>query len=148
MGDYLKPLRRKFGVVTLALACVFATGWLRSLSVMDALIVCNSTKMMTSFYGTLSWAPFPFLLPSTDPVWESSPVENPSTACAPKFYYIQPVHVNQQEVHDLSKSPPGRIEYDVHIHYWAIVVPLTLLSAFLLLSKTRAHSDGPPDPLS
>ena len=35
MGDYLSPWQRKVGVLTLALACVFAAGWVRSLVVED-----------------------------------------------------------------------------------------------------------------
>jgi hypothetical protein len=32
MGEFFKPWRRKLGVVTLVLACVFTAGWVRSLS--------------------------------------------------------------------------------------------------------------------
>ena len=35
MFDYFKPLRRKIGVCTLVIACVFAAGWVRSLYVED-----------------------------------------------------------------------------------------------------------------
>lgn len=32
---YFKPLRRKIGVIALVMACVFAMGWVRSISVLD-----------------------------------------------------------------------------------------------------------------
>src|SRR5437764_781766 len=35
MREFFKPCRRKLGMVTLGLACVFAAGWVRSLSVDD-----------------------------------------------------------------------------------------------------------------
>lgn len=35
MNEYLCPIRRKLGVATLILACVFAAGWVRSLFVDD-----------------------------------------------------------------------------------------------------------------
>lgn len=138
---YFKPLRRKFGVITLVMACLFGAGWLRSLSVRDTLIVCSSTKMIQSFYGTLSWSHYPFQLEPTDPSWESSPIENPSAACAPTFYYIQPIHITEQVVNDSSKSPPERVEYTIRIHYWSIVISLTLFSAYLLLSNPRQRGN-------
>src|ERR1700677_2622214 len=42
MPTYFKPLRRKIGVVTLALACVFAGAWIRSRDNIDAASIDNS----------------------------------------------------------------------------------------------------------
>ena len=39
MGDYFKPWRRKIGVVTLMLACVFMGGWMRSIFFLDFISV-------------------------------------------------------------------------------------------------------------
>ena len=36
MGDFFKPWRRKIGVVTLLMACVFAAGWVKSFSTVDS----------------------------------------------------------------------------------------------------------------
>jgi len=35
MGEFIKPWRRKFGVLTLMMACMFAAGWVRSLTLFD-----------------------------------------------------------------------------------------------------------------
>ena len=40
MGDYFKLWRRKIGVVTLVVACVFAVGWVRSQFVEDGIYFC------------------------------------------------------------------------------------------------------------
>lgn len=83
MRDFFRGWRWKLGIVTLVMACVFAVGWVRSLSDPDVLIDgVGSTKgfvSMTSFDGDFGIV---FFIP-----------------------------------------------------YWSIVLPLTLLSACLLLSK-------------
>jgi len=30
MGGFFKPMRRKFGVLTLVMACVFMAGWVKA----------------------------------------------------------------------------------------------------------------------
>src|SRR6266700_4979357 len=45
MGDYFKPWRRKLGVVTLLLACVFVAGWVRSLSTFDSIAFANVGRL-------------------------------------------------------------------------------------------------------
>ena len=35
MGEYFKPYRRKFGILTLMIACKFMAGWVRSLFIHD-----------------------------------------------------------------------------------------------------------------
>src|SRR5689334_11887992 len=37
MGEYFKPFRRKIGVITLVMACVFSAGWIRSRNTSDFL---------------------------------------------------------------------------------------------------------------
>ena len=39
MHDFFKPWRRKFGVVTLRLACAFMAGWVRNLTKLDLLFL-------------------------------------------------------------------------------------------------------------
>ena len=57
MGDYFKPMRRKLGVVTLMMACVSVSGWVRSLTELDVLIRLNAhnTHLLLSGEGTISW---------------------------------------------------------------------------------------------
>ena len=51
MGDYFKPWRRKIGVLTLVMACVFMGAWVRSNSILDELLLHvakNETNERTS----------------------------------------------------------------------------------------------------
>lgn len=43
MWSYFKPLRRKFGVMTLVMACLLLVGWMRSFSRHDQLEVGDRT---------------------------------------------------------------------------------------------------------
>lgn len=60
MGTFFKPLRRKFGVVTLGLACVLMVGWVRSLSAEDRIDLWNDT-WLTSSRGPVSWERWNFV---------------------------------------------------------------------------------------
>ena len=35
MGEYFNPMKRKVGMMTMAMACLFMVGWVRSISVKD-----------------------------------------------------------------------------------------------------------------
>lgn len=49
MRDFFESWRRKVGCATLVMACVFAAGWLRSMSIADSLI--SRTSLFVSFKG-------------------------------------------------------------------------------------------------
>ena len=98
MGEFFKPWRRKFGVVTLVMACGLAILWFRSQTKMDSLSfrVGNEHHRLSSSrnYG-LAWEIW---------IWDDGNTK-----------YVQ----------------------DGQYSHAAIVIPLTLLSALLLLSKPR-----------
>lgn len=100
---YFKPLRRKIGVVTLLLACVFVAAWVRSYDEESA----NGVEF--PFYDDR----YNLLL-------------LPEGIVLGKF--VLELEENQQVLvlHDFFVIP-----------HWTIVIPLTLLSAWLLLSKPR-----------
>ena len=102
MGKFFHGWRRKIGVVTLLMACMFAVGWVTSLS------------------GRL---------PSERGV--SIEIELWESRIDVVFNQIEFV---ESDPHNLI----GTWEFRrIPIPYWSIVIPLTLLSAFLLLSKPR-----------
>lgn len=136
---YLKPLRRKFGVVTLALACLFTAGWVRSCFIGDDCGI-RTGKSRMEWFGSCDQ----YLL------WGHIQSENDETR---RWYYS----FRATKFGD----PPADFQWRWHcgdfgfaessnlgakfllFPYWSIVVPLTLLSAWLLLSKPR-----PPKPCS
>lgn len=116
--SYYKPIRRKFGVATLLMACAFASGWIRSVSTYDAFA-------MPFNFGIASWdrghligriQPMPIrplIYGQQDPPETGWPL---ILTAATTFEFVPPV---------------------MTIRYQWIVLPLTLLSAWLLLSKPR-----------
>ena len=74
MSEFFKPWRRKLGVVTLAVACVFAGGWVRSLGVSDRRShrIGNTTYFIISSHGFASWCAVTSGSPSDIPLrWQT-----------------------------------------------------------------------------
>ena len=127
MGDYFKPWRRKFGLLTLVTACVFAVAWVRSISVVDSvrcrLIPAVSLRLHSGeIYCFLTSNPRisqtdPMVSCSSDKASSWGKLEFEGQWGSLGFGFIQ---------------QPGRMT--VGMPYWSIVVPLTLISAWLLLS--------------
>jgi len=149
MGEYFKPRRRKFGVITLLMACVLMVGWVRSNFFKDELwfskdpspnqvFVQSCTGGVRFFYGSangeitrggywwisrrcgagdLNFAGFgvPFVFDRRWQYWG----------------------FDFGKGHEIQQPPTEYILQFMFIPYWSIVLPLTLLSAFLLLSKPR-----------
>jgi len=58
VGEFFKPTRRKLGVMTLVIACVFAAGWMRSLFFIDGISFTSgkdTTESFVSAGGFASW---------------------------------------------------------------------------------------------
>jgi hypothetical protein len=141
MWSYFKPLRRKIGVATLVLACVFATGWVRSLIVCDGLLPPWGPGELWSKNGAMILVTS--ILPrdpqaSTSFEWLRYPLadarfiyENGSFGCSWRFEFVQ------SGICDCSLNGP-RVVFTVYkLWYGFITIPLTLLSAWLLLSKPQ-----------
>ena len=138
MGDFCKPWRRKFGVVTLVLACLFFGGLLRSHNLSDQMrfmlfgygyhfrsefgrmevgLYWSSDGADISKYFNSSWSWWAQRLPDIDQ-WK------PHTVCGFSF--------NKGE-HVLMRAT----EIGGTLPYWSIVIPFTALSAWLLLTNPR-----------
>ena len=152
MWVFMQPIRRKFGIVTLVLSCVFAAGWVRSLFVVDSINIKTilSQYFISSGFGKIHLSGTPVL---------GSP---PARGCA--------VRTELGVVHGKNPEGCGRFEpagkhqpkwlYDwagfhvshgtVHgaemtlclVPLWSIVIPLTLISAWLLFSKPKFPKRG------
>jgi len=142
MGEFFKGWRRKIGVVALVMACVFIAGWVRSFSMMDfmllpslqgndprrldrclvswdqCLVVLREGRRTGSYISSRPYGDLRdrlFNNPALEWKWSGFGFGSGATKGAP--------------LHSLVAVP-----------YWSIVIPLTLISAYLLLSKPRSPS--------
>lgn len=145
MREFFKPWRRKVGVVALVMACVFAAGWVRSFSVQDYFTFASKTRSaetILSNCGVIGWVHHPHNILQRSRSFGSQAaydldktirVDLLTWDCRnlPRWRFIgfggweRPF------------SPSTRMTLTI-VPYWSIVLPLTLLSAYLLLSKPRA----------
>lgn len=140
MGDFFRPRRKKIGLVSLITACVLMGFWVRSFSVVDVL-TCPVAIHLT-------WLGFPEAESEYYPAFVSlrggftfGLVDRKSIFTSGKasigiwFRYPDP------DGSQFAEHP--------RIPYWLSVIPLTLLSGWLLLIKsssateeTLAHGKG------
>ena len=139
MRAYFGGWKRKAGVATLLMALVLAGGWVRSKIVGDEFEFESgpaSTEALESFNGSLLWA---------------TSIDSDAHAGTPPFRW----HTRPASDYEHLRDPIYHWEFralgfgvghfgDQHdglwiyvTPYWALVIPLTLLSALLLLSKPR-----------
>ena len=121
MREFFKGWKRKCGCMTLVMATVFMAGWVTSGSYRDHLLIRCGTNSFFAFLsedGSLQCA----LMSFDNPVkffrfvsWQSMPLPT---------QYLSIMTFTGFDVH---YSAP----------YWSIVIPLTLISLWLLLSKSR-----------
>lgn len=154
MWRYFKPLRRKIGVVTLVLACVFSAGWLRSdfrsdIVMYDLDLKDDNWGAIMSYRQQLRWS---HVFADPDNLKESAGFQILSYPVLPQqneipasddLYRVEVLGF-QLKLFSYTKGsllPP--YELFVGIPYWSIVFPLTLLSSCLLLSKPRARQLKP-----
>lgn len=148
---YFKPLRRKAGVVTLVMASAMAVGWIRSREMIDSLGVSVGVRtplayLLVSHREGIIWqrmaipesAPIP-------PLEIAKRIQFHSFPFNPLFHYYS----DQPEWHfDRLGIRIGKLQTDEGvppltervtwvIPYWLIIMPLTLLAAWLLLSTSR-----------
>lgn len=111
MSGYFKPLRRKIGVLTLVLACVFAIGWIDSLTQFRSLYFVDWKRSV---------------------IWQALSRDAKLAVEGKRFD-----HTNSPTF--LYNNGPVETHVDLGgVPYSSIVIPLTLLSAYLLLSKPRS----------
>jgi hypothetical protein len=146
MGDFFKGWRRKIGLLTLVMACVFAAGWVRSLSIHDGVSIPMDSCMYSlwSGRGVIAWG-------------RQIVLDNPKTWVGAKIQWVWQGHLGTEDGLDTfgieRRSILGFEVFDIHcgigdqiknvhwviwlIPYWSVVIPLTLIALWLLLSKPR-----------
>lgn len=124
MPTDFKPPRRELGIVTLLMACVLTTCWVRGTVTRDVVEVrhnfCFTIDQQAISFAKLKTLPLPttsFLaLGEPDPYDEIYSAPNTVTVSFGR----------------------ARLEPVIVVPFWSIVLPATLFSAWLLLSKPRA----------
>lgn len=132
--EFFKPWRRRIGVVTLVLACVLMAGWVRSQSMADDIYFTAGDRRnhLRSAYGQFFWGGWP--------------------AEGRQSFHRSSDRIADLEAEDFNwgsswfrETPPN-----CSIHWatpYSYVTPfLTLLSAYLLLSKPRPATKPEPAP--
>jgi hypothetical protein len=170
MPTYFTPLRRKIGVLTLLMACVFAAGWVRSLVVLDRIefsdftgspnkehsiaglgtkrhaVVLLAYELVEFDWQTpIAQTPFNLVSVSSDASQSEDDVKVDLDYGKPMMAIALPE--TGTEARGLAERRTGTMLLPVPflvLPYWSIVIPLTLLSAWLLLSKPRAKAKPTP----
>ena len=145
MREFFSGWKRKMGVVTLVLAWVFMAGWARSWNLDDVIQLTSEEDMGTwiilgSYKGVLSLQIETMVPPRQIkwgiPMWltvDHHDVTPPGDPMIWRFrccgfasgYELRTAGALNERV-DLWIAP-----------YWSVAIPLTILSAYLLLSKPR-----------
>ena len=145
MGKFFKPLRRKVGVLTLLIACLFAAGWVRSLSTSDAILIPLTKSefiRLDSRSGRFSWNNVhndQVTIPTI--IWRADVIvgtDEDSVFDHSHYIYEWRWLWGTIDVGRVHSPGDGRVRAKyVILPYWFITIPLALISAFLLLSRPR-----------
>lgn len=147
MGQYFQPLRRRFGVITLLMACLFAAGWVRSFSTNDLIAMSNgdhSYRLIRTSPNWIGWTLIPCTKASIPAAirrqfgWYSTsvstvPLSDIYTPFGMIYFQLEPISNGFNYVQTTTVNP------HLIIPYFILVVPLTLLSVWLLLSKPKTN---------
>lgn len=117
MGEFFHGWRRKLGCVALVMAGLLASGWVRSHSCFDRAHMDWPSRSERHYVGSekgrIWWMCIPYNPPVYSVGWETEMIYR-ATQCDWRFD-----------------------EDSWVIPYWPLAVPLTLLSAYLILWKPR-----------
>lgn len=153
MREFFKGWRQRIGLTTLLVACLFTVAWVRSVSMVD-FIVLNP------------WKSAHWLLVSGGQHWrivrgwsivllkQKKQIDNRTIRSVNLIENSDPWSGNAFDWYSenasefaLLRNPFDEGSVLPMIPYWSIVLPLTMLSAWLLLSKPRPvkPSTQPPE---
>ena len=106
MRDFFRGWKRRAGVATLMMACLFAAGWVGSLDLDEFPVLWSHHVDEETYYEARMWK--------------------------------AGIHFAKFTLTERNESFTLYGASSITVWYWAIVLPLTLLSAWLLLSKPPA----------
>lgn len=155
MREYWKPWRRRAGGVALTLACALAVGWMRSGMITDVLALPGTMRKNESMYSLALVEIFSW---KQSVVWERVVLESGDDTSADFEPYPQWKSFSRDEDVDWEVS---ELKLNWHlkrcgfsfastsvdllgirisvviIPYWSLVIPVTAISVWLLLSRPR-----------
>ncbi len=146
VGEFFKGWRCKAGLVTLVMACVLMVMWMRSLAVNDLVLrrANGFVSTIRSVAGGVSWTTYTCPVHSAgDYAWGSTAIETrPSHGwwqakeeCETIWEWQSLGFCFGAAMHAFYGHPERAVYWLVP--YWSLVLPLTLLSAWLILGKPR-----------
>ena len=145
MREFFRGWKRKVGVVTLMMACVAMVGWIRSRFVMDEYTFINQRGSMEIFQtepNRMVWASLEYdVKPNYGPiapfVSNRLPPNYEASAWIGYEWKYRFLGVGAGQVSYAQTSMGPLTTKVVFVSFWSVVLPLTALSAYLLLSMPR-----------
>ena len=152
MGKFFHRWRRKTGVVTLVLACAFTAGWIRSRERFDVLRILTgstSSEAVRSYKGRLYWFSYfecdPDFFEGMSGGWKSE-YEPDDGHFDDWIVSVTGVTWSTFWGFAFAHHEFERMDYKISVRsapYQYFVIPLSLLSAYLLLVKPRFPKPKP-----
>lgn len=133
MCDFFHGRRRKAGVATLMMALILMAGWIRSSKVEDSLLLRvtdSECELFNSWKGHLEWERIQKERTDLGRGFNWGSTSSPRSA----FIYTRAINRCYGFGFEYSQRERSTV---LTVPYWSFVCPLTLLSAHLLLIKTR-----------
>lgn len=138
MGEFFKGWRRKAGLVTLAMACLLFVAWMRSLTTKDDCFAFSRTEWILSGDGYLTVVLMERGGHFSD--WQATqngPVAYRMGRCWSNTWRWTVAGAR----FGFDTYGDAKMEVDkawwCRLPFWEIILPLTLLSAWLILGKTK-----------
>ena len=151
MGDFFHGWRRKTGVVTLAMALLLSGEWMRGYSMEDNICIrldSNTVELLTSCHYGITRTRIYETEGSQVAVRLFSTYSMNSLGKTSRPYFVE--HLTGIPSYSIpAPSVPGNllpvstVTFSFwNVPYWSIVLPLTLISAYLLLQCKRTHNNS------
>ena len=150
MGNFFKGWRRKIGLLTLAIALVFMGGWMRGQSKADCVVLRIGKSVLCNFASDQFGLRFVWSNRFDNPSsfsteWTSQSLDRmpkrtgPLDENKPSYEWkVCGVHIGSDE----AELPRMRFVVCV-VPYWYVILPLTLLSGWLILATPRKLKSPP-----
>ena len=158
MGEYFRGWKRKIGLLVLGLACVLLVWWVRSIRTKDVFQLRVAKTRVCFLTSNKSWIYWQFVresFPSQLTLQQTTIVGfAPPSITLSSWHFVssaddanQFVVLTTEQLSILVNAQrsyyPGLKMEVLGAPYWSLVLPLTALSAYLLLSKPRPKPSVP-----
>ena len=155
MSELIRGWRRKIGVVTLLIACVFMAGWVRNYFIRDSVNIPTGNSSSIEFISgyqclnlVVMWSTIPDHEMASFRIYHQKEEEEIGFH-AGKFLFAGDNSPFRPAWFSFSNEVRTTSLMIFSLPYWSITIPLTLLSGWLLLSKPRQpQSKAPVEPIS